>query len=190
MGIFVNKIRHILLRKSITADEPGFSVVELLIALTLMAFLATSLLTIITTGSGAFQRALDEKAAQGEARIAVSYITVKLRQNSSRERISLIPSDSVTNARNVLQIDKGGAGRGENYFIYFEEGAGGGAGRLVEKNAASPRVDDPAGAIKIADIADFDISYANEEQTVINIHVCCDTPSGRITRDVSVTLRA
>jgi len=155
-----------------------------------MAFLATSLLTIITTGGSAFQRALDEKTAQSEARIAVSYITVKLRQNSSRDRVSLIPSDSMTNTRNVLQIGGSEYGGGDSYFIYFEEAAGGGAGRLVEKNAAAPRVDDPAGAFKIADISDFEISYANEAQTIINIRVSCDTPSGSISRDVSVTLRA
>ena len=171
--------------------DAGFSVIELLIALTLMAFMATSLLTIISTGSGAFQRVLDDKNAQSEARIALSYITVKLRQNSSLGRVSIVPSDSLTNARGVLKIEKDGGGpAGDSYFIYFEEAGAGGTGRLVEKNSAMPRVDDPAGASKIADIADFSISYANEEQTVINISVSCDAPGDRIVRDVSITLRA
>jgi len=174
-----------------TGHDAGFSIIELLIALTLMAFMATSLLTIISTGSGAFQRVLDEKTAQSEARIALSYITVKLRQNSSQGKVSIIPSDSLTNARNVLRIEKDTYDEArDSYFIYFEEPEAGGQGRLVEKNSTMPRVGDPAGAFKIADITDFSISYANEEQTIINISVSCGTPDERITRDVSITLRA
>ena len=171
--------------------QSGFSVVELLIALALMAFLSTSLLTIIATGGGAFQKVLDEKSAQSEARIAISYVTVKLRQFSSNGMVSIIPSDSPTNTRSVLKIDNGfGMGLGESYFIYFDEAQSGGSGRLVEKNAASPRVGDPAGAVKIADISDFNISYANEDQTAINISVSNDSPNGRITRDVIIALRS
>jgi prepilin-type N-terminal cleavage/methylation domain-containing protein len=171
--------------------DSGFSVVELLIALTLMAFLAASLMTILTTGSDAFQKVLDDKNAQSEARIAVSYISVKLRQYSSRGRVSVVPSDSPTNIRNVLKIDEyAGISSGESRFIYFEESTGGGLGRLVEKNSVSPRVDDPSGAHKIADISDFSVAFADESRTVVNISVSCDAPNGRITREVSITLRS
>jgi hypothetical protein len=171
--------------------DPGFSVVELLIALTLMAFLTASLLTVITTGSGAFQKVLDYKTAQSDARIAVSYISVKLRQHSSRGRVSIVPSDSISNVRNVLKIEEGpGVSTGESRYIYFEEAEGGGTGRLVEKNSVTPRVDDPAGAFKIADISDFDISYADGDRSVIDITVVCDTPDERVTREVSITLRS
>ena len=195
LGTSINRHRiHISrFRRAAAArdDQAGFSVVELLIALTLMSFLATSLLTIITTGSDAFQNILDEKNAQSEARIAVSYITVKLRQQSSRGVVSVVPSDSQANARNVLKIeDPTGFGMGENCFIYFEAPQGGGTGRLVEKYSAAPRVGDLAGTQKIAEISDFSISYANEAETAINISVSCDAPSGKITRDVSVALRA
>ena len=173
------------------SDQSGFSIIELLIALTLMAFLATSLLTIITAGGDAFSRVLDEKTAQSEARIAISYITVKLRQHSSRGLVSVVPSDSLSDNRNVLKIEGGAGGvPGESYFIYFEESPDGGIGRLVEKNAVAPRVGDPAGANKIADISDFEISYMDENQTSINITVYCDTPGERITRDVSINLRS
>jgi len=173
------------------AGDSGFSVVELLIALTLMAFMATSILTILSTGSDAFQRVLDEKTAQGEARIAISYVTVKLRQHSSRGMVSIVPSDSLTNARNVLKIDDGsGNAGGESYFIYFDDSWGGGPGSLVEKTSATPRVGDRAGAQKIADISDFSVTYADDDQTVINISVSCDTDHGRITREVSIALRA
>lgn len=187
-GRFIVSLRRI--RGGDPRRDSGFSVVELLIALTLMAFLTASLLTIITTGGEAFQKVLDSKTAQSEARIAVSYISVKLRQYSSRGRVSIVPSDSITNVRNVLKIEEyGETPTGESRFIYFEESAGG-YGRLVEKNSVTPRVDDPAGAYKIADISDFSISFADEEQTVVNISVSCDTPNERVTREVSITLRS
>ena len=170
--------------------ESGFSVVELLVALTLMAFLSTSLLTIIGTGGGAFQKILDEKSAQSEARIAISYVTVKIRQYSSSGMVSVIPSDSPTNPGNVLKIDADAGMTGESYFIYFEYGIDGGAGRLVEKNAAAPRVGDPTGTQKIADISDFNITYVGEERNLLSISVGCDTPDGKITRDVSIALRS
>ena len=172
-------------------NQAGFSIIELLIALTLLAFLATSLLTIITAGGDAFQRVLDEKTAQSEARIAISYITVKLRQHSSQGNISIVPSDSLSDSRNVLKIE-GAAGivPGESYFIYFEESPDGGAGRLVEKSSVAPRVGDPAGAHKIADISDFEVTYFDENQSTINISVSCDTPAERITREVTITLRS
>jgi len=164
----------------------GFSVIELLIALALMAFLSGTLFAIIVSGGDAFQRVLDEKSAQGEARIAISYITVRLRQNSSRAMVSVVPSDSLTNVRNVLMID-GGGGAGRRY-IYFEENENG--GRLVEKTSATPKVDDPEGAVRIADISDFSISYLDENQTVINISVYCESPGEWISREVSVALRS
>jgi hypothetical protein len=164
--------------------------VELLIALALTAFLATSLLSIISMGGKAFQRVLDEKNARSEVRIALSYITVKIRQNGVAGGISVIPSDSATNSKNVLMIrENPDRIADESYYIYFEDAQDGGAGRLVEKRSARPYVDDPANAFKIAEISDFDIAYANDEQTVINISVSRDTPYERVTGDVSVALR-
>ena len=172
-------------------SESGFSVVELLIALTLMAFLSASLLTVISAGGAAFKNVLDVKTAQSEARIAISYITVKLRQNSSSGKVSIIPSDSMTNSRNVIKIDAtNGDSAGDSYFIYFEESPYGGPGRLVEKSSGSPLVDDPKGAEKIAEIADFSVAYANDDMTAITVTVSCDAPNERITRDVTIVLRS
>ena len=157
--------------------QSGFSVVELLIALAIMSLLATSLLTIISSGGEAFRSIFDVKDAQGEARVALSYITVKIRQNNALGRISVVPSDSVTNTGNVLKIagDPDNA-VGENYFIYYEESPDGGAGRLVEKYSSMPGVDEPKNAVKIADISGFDISYTDEAHTAIKISVSCDAP--------------
>lgn len=153
-----------------------------------MSFLAVSLLTIISTGGAAFQKTLDEKNAGSEARIAISYITVKLRQNSARARVSIVPSDSATNARNVIKIDVGVPG--EFYYIYFEEPADGGPGRLVEKKSYAPRVDDSKGAVKIADISDFEVAYADETRTSIVVSVSGGAPSERVARGVAISLRS
>ena len=58
--------------------EGGFTVTELLVALTLIGLLGGSLLTLIFSGSNIFRRIFNEKNAISEARIAISYITVKL----------------------------------------------------------------------------------------------------------------
>jgi prepilin-type N-terminal cleavage/methylation domain-containing protein len=175
------------------AEQNGFSVIELLIALTLMALLGTSLLTVIATGSNAFGRIFAEKDGQNEARIALSYVTVKLRQNGARDTVSIVESGSETNVRNVLKIDgTPGDVTDDCYFIYFEEAPDGMGGRLVEKTANTPGVDDPRGAQKIAGIRDFSIAYADEAHAKIRITVTYDSAAagGADTRETVVALRA
>ncbi|MDR1059662.1 MAG: DUF4860 domain-containing protein [Clostridiales bacterium] len=152
--------------------QAGFSVIELLIALTLIALLGGSLLTVIGTGSDIFARIFAERDRQSEARIAISYVSVKLRQNGGAGVASIVDSGSPANARGVLKIDETpGDLTDDCYFIYFRENADGEGGQLLEKRANAPGVDSDAGASLIADISDFDVSYADDSRRTIRILV-------------------
>jgi prepilin-type N-terminal cleavage/methylation domain-containing protein len=165
--------------KEMTQGEKGFSLIELLVALTLMALLGALLLPIISIGSSAYNRMINDKNALSEARIAMSYITVKLRQKDISGAIGVVGSDSMINTRNVLKIDETPDDvNDDSCFIYFEENEGGAGGRLVEKYSNTPGVGGnkaEAGAYRagnvIADINDFAISYADGSNNKIDIEV-------------------
>jgi hypothetical protein len=149
-------------------------VIELLIALTLIALLGGSLLTVIGTGSGIFARIFAERDRQSEARIALSYVSVKLRQNGGGGVVSIVDSGSPANARGVLKIDETPDNAADDcYFIYFRPNAdgGGSGGQLLEKRSNAPGVDSDAGAFAIADISDFDISYTDDSRKTVRILV-------------------
>ena len=175
----------------------GFSVIELLIALTLMALLGGSLLTMISTGSSVFGRIFDEKDAQSEARIALSYVTVKLRQNGRPGTVSLIDSGSPYNRRTVLKIDRTpDIDSDDCYYIYFVEAESGVdapagmGGRLCEKTANTPDVEHSEGTFLIANIRDFDIAYADETKSQIKVSVYYGTEDSRREMSTIITLRA
>jgi len=157
----------------------GFSIIELLVALTLMALLGGSLLTVISGGSSAYNRMLSDKDYLSEARIAMSYITVKLRQNDASGAISVISSDSQYNTRNVLRIDRTPGDDSDNStFIYFEDIEGQAGGVLVERDSNTPgvgRATAGTGAYDsgnvIAVISDFAISYLDGMRDRIEVEV-------------------
>ena len=182
----------------------GFSVIELLIALTLMALLGGSLLTLISSGSSVFQRVFDEKDAQSEARIALSYVTVKLRQNGKPGVVSLVDSGSPNNRRKVLKIDQTPEVDSDDcYFIYInpadpadsDSGAdsgtgGGGVGKLCEKTSNTPDVENDYGTFTIANIRDFDIDYTDETQTQLKITVYYGRDESPREMSTIITLRS
>ena len=164
----------------IFAQNGGFSVIELLVALALLALLGGSIMTVIGAGSSAYDRMLSDRGALSEARIAMSYITVRLRQNDLAGAISIVESDSQTNTRNVLRVDKEpGDPSGYSHFILFEENVGGAGGRLVERVSDAPGVGQAraAGASAryrtnvIAEISDFAVFYRDGRQDIIDIKV-------------------
>ncbi|MDR1440081.1 MAG: DUF4860 domain-containing protein [Clostridiales bacterium] len=154
------------------AKQAGFSVIELLIALTLLALLGGSLLTVIGTGGDIFARIFAERDRQSEARIALSYVTVKLRQNGGAGVVGIVDSDSETNTRKVLKIDDTPDDATDDcWFIYFRQNGDGSGGQLVEKRSNTPGVNSGAGAAVIADVADFDVDYADDARRLIRISV-------------------
>ena len=175
-----------------TGASGGFSVIELLIALTMMALLGGSLLTLISTGSNVFQRVFDEKDAQSEARIALSYVTVKLRQNGTPGTVSLVDSGSPDNRRNVLKIDRTPDVESDDcYFIYFDEGGGEDFnGQLREKNSNTPGTENSDDTFIIANIRDCNFSYFNEEKTQIKISVSYGKNDVQREMSAVITLRA
>ncbi|MCL2165049.1 MAG: DUF4860 domain-containing protein [Oscillospiraceae bacterium] len=122
-------------------QNSGFSVIELLVALTLLALFGGAIMTIIGAGSSVYQRIIGDKEADSEARIAMSYISVKLRQNDRSGAISIVDSDLKNDVRKVLKIDLTPEDVNDDcHFIFFEENENGQGGRLIERVSNVPGV--------------------------------------------------
>mgnify|MGYP001810535385 CR=1 FL=1 len=67
-----------ILRKS-----SGYTLIELIIVMAMMALLGTTLVAVVGSGGNQYQRIHENYSTENEARIALSYMTVKIRQNDT-----------------------------------------------------------------------------------------------------------
>lgn len=75
--------------KKIIKNEKGNSLVELIMVMALLILFGVTIYTIIYSGAEAQNKIIENKDAQTDARIALSYVNVKLRQNDSSGRVSI-----------------------------------------------------------------------------------------------------
>ncbi len=79
--------------------KQGNSLIELIVVMAMLGLLGGVLVSLIATGGNIYQKVSANSDAQIEARMALSYVTVKLRQNDVKNGVSL-PNT------NVIRIQK------------------------------------------------------------------------------------
>lgn len=79
--------------------KQGNSLIELIVVMAMLGLLGGVLVGLITTGGNIYQKVSANSDAQIEARMALSYLTVKLRQNDVENGITLPTT-------NVVRINK------------------------------------------------------------------------------------
>jgi hypothetical protein len=70
-------------------DNKGYSTIELILVLLLLLLFGVTTFTLIFAGSDTYQRISDNKNAETDARIALSYLNVKIRQNDMAGKIEV-----------------------------------------------------------------------------------------------------
>lgn len=98
----------------------GSSNFETIASMTLLILFAVSIFTLIYVGKDTEARILEQNDIKANARVASSYINVKLKQNDRARSISLKPND--TDTGNELIIDHEVNGQMTYTRIYFEDG--------------------------------------------------------------------
>ena len=104
-------------------NRKGSSLVELVMVMMLLMVFGFTIYSLIYAGSETQAAILENKDAQVDARIALSYVNVRLRQNDAAGKISIIPNPNT--GQNAIVIKE----RDEWYFdtwIYWSNG------RLIE----------------------------------------------------------
>lgn len=72
-----------------TGSNRGSALVELVMVMTLLILFSLSIYTLISSGVTTQERIMKHKDAQTDARVALSYINVKLRQNDTSGKIAV-----------------------------------------------------------------------------------------------------
>lgn len=93
-------------------NEAGYSLIELIIVMAVLALLSGTIASLISSGGTLFSSVHNNYNTQSEARTAMAYITVKIRQNDVSNGIHY---DAVNR---VLQIKKPTSG---SWWICFDD---------------------------------------------------------------------
>ena len=101
-------------------DESGNTLVELTMVMVLMVFFGFTIFTLIQTGSQTEQRIIDNKNAQVGARIALSYINVRVRKNDSAGRIEVVQVEHT--GQDAILIRHRSFEDDYDRWIYFSDG--------------------------------------------------------------------
>lgn len=112
--------------------RPGFTLIELLISLLLFSIVGLILMQYLLTGSTLYKKVYTTYNASSEARIGLSYITVKIRESDIRNGIDIVDNK-------LIFKDEAGD---EVNLIYFENG------KLLEQKTG-------ASAKTVAEVANF-----------------------------------
>lgn len=159
-------------------NTKGYTLVELVTVMAIMGILGTMLVTMMNTGGRLYRNANTVMDAQNNARLAVSYITVKIRQNDVSNGISV---DKTSYSVPVLKINDSSVDNGYTYWIYFD----GSTSKLREQYGNTGFNSVLGSGAEIADISYFDI-----EQSGTDINFEVKSADGTVDLTQDLTLRS
>lgn len=138
--------------------SPGHSLLEMLLALLLLAVLAGVTLMLTASGSEAYHRIGEKRSTTAELRVALSYIQMKLRQNDAAG-IVRIDSNPV-NGQNAIVITEEAEDATYETWIYWD------GGKLREALVREGEAFTNDLSFPVSDIDGFRIEYRNGSKTV------------------------
>lgn len=77
------------MKQKIPASRQGYTLVELVLVMLLLALFGVTIMTLIQSGTTAYQKIVDNRDAESDARIAINYLDVRVRQNDERGAITV-----------------------------------------------------------------------------------------------------
>lgn len=101
-------------------NKNGFSLIELVLVMALLAFLGVGAFTLMMASNQATQRMTETQENQSELRVAASYITTRLRQNDTSGAVSLRSHENLPSE--ALVIEELYFGEIFENWIYLDDG--------------------------------------------------------------------
>lgn len=147
----------------------GYSLVELMVVMAIIGILGTMLVTMMNIGGKLYRNSSAAMEEQSNARLAMSYITMRIRQNDVSDRIDA-PDALVVPAVNNVTVDKvdeddfivqttsysaltiiNSKDPTRTYWIYFDSVSN----KLMEQNVSTGSTSTSSLGEAIADIDDY-----------------------------------
>lgn len=126
----------------------GFTLIELMVTMALMAILGVIIVSMLRSGNIFYRQSYKESEGESEARIAMSYVTTKIRENDIKDGIKLDTDGSGFKVKDSADDF--------NLHIYFE------GNKLKEKQLDKEPVE-------IANIDSFNIEKTAENNFKITV---------------------
>ena len=138
------------------ADENGSSTTELLMVMSLMILFGLYIYPVVFSGYTLTRKVDDDKNAQIEAKIAISYINVRIRQFDAADAVAVV-SNSYNGGDSVLLRDRNPGSPSLDYdtWIFWDNG------HLMEVLADADSRPEWEAAIDIARIEGFNVVQSN-----------------------------
>lgn len=138
-------------KRNLLIETQGYTLIELITVLAIMAILGTMLVSMFSLGVKFYRTENTAMDNQSNARLAMAYITVKIRQNDVSNGISVdqpLPSDSTFK---VLKIKDASSTSGNTFWIYFDRNTG----KLREQSGNTGFNSVLENGAEITDLSDF-----------------------------------
>lgn len=142
-------------------NNKGSSLIELIMVMMLMIVFGLTMFTLIGAGSNTQEKIIDNKNAQSDARIAMSYINVTLRKHDTEKGIFI--EKIKKSGKNAILLREYSTDGTYDTWIYFSDG------KILECTVLSGEQPDDSYAFEIVEIEDFTVSYDEESSIVTSI---------------------
>lgn len=161
-------------------NAQGYSMLEMTLVMGLLVLFSLGTLTLVASGSSAYKALLSNKTSNSELRVALAYVSNKVKQADSADGIVLKPQPY--GEGQALVISEVIEGEKFETWIYYHEGA------LREGlfRSDTPIQDDFT--FEIATLSGFEVSQQRDNQ--LTIRAWRDDKSGRRLVQTMVTLYA
>lgn len=181
--------------KNHAQSEKGFTLVELIMAMAIMSILLTIYYSLFFTGGKQYEYVHDSYRKQNEARIAMSYITTKIRQNdmlvpgTDRHAVSVQTFSTRTSLR-IETVDDSGNREYEHIYRHYVPGSGTKLMSLTTSYEGIESIDPNNGTVIADNLNDVDFTFIVQNgNTCINVVIEYDsTEKGKF--EETIVLRA
>jgi|GEM_PF-539546 len=152
-------------------DRKGSALIEMVMVMTLLTLFGVTIFQMIISGADAQKLIMSQKDAQTEARIALAYIDMSLRQNDSHGKINVKQLDATGENAIVIKLFED-----SDIWIYRYEGM---LYEALTDSGSQPGVvgswdiDLDLAGQPIADVKELEIGY-DEETSLVNVTISYD----------------
>jgi len=140
------------------SNKKGNTLVELIMVMAILTLFGVTIFVLISTGSDTQKSIISKKDAQVNARIALSYVNVRIRQNDKLGNIEVLPN-SVNGNDSIFIKD---FEYGQSLWIFWDNGC------LYEQMTSEGETVGLNKAYYIADIEGFVTGYDQEDGSITN----------------------